>query len=216
MMNRVDRVDDRQYTDAQNAAFAGEHVLAYISALVAIVLAAFGVLEGLGAIDVLEAGRGAQEGTPPNTGDESRTSIWDGALLLLPAITFALLSFYFHAADHHRMRDVRTVADKDKAAWAAEHGGAMLAGLVAAVMSVIGILVGFDAFSGDYTAEDGVIWQLGALVPAVLSCTLHSVRHHQLSVEEDYIVRLVEDRVSSRAPGSTARRETETETTRYS
>jgi hypothetical protein len=187
---------DRRYYEAQNTAFAGEHVFAYVCALIAGVLAAAGVLEGFGVIDIAEAGRGAQEGAP-NAGD-NQASFLDGVLFLIPAATFAFLSFYFHASDHHRMRDVRTVDDKDKAAWGAEHAGAILMGLTATVLAVLGILVGFDAFSSGHTAEDGILWQLASLVPAVLSCALHSVRHHQLSVEEDYIVRIVEDRVGTR------------------
>ncbi|MDO8616562.1 MAG: hypothetical protein Q7T33_12645 [Dehalococcoidia bacterium] len=203
--------DDRRYEKAQNAAFAGEHLLAYLCAIGAVALAVLGLLEGLGTIDLFEAGRGAQEGAP-NVGDASGTNIWDGVLFLLPALTLAILSFYFHSADHHRLRDVRTVDDKDKAAWGIEHSGAMVTAAVAVVMSTIGVLVGFDAFSGGYTAEDGVLWQIGALIPATLSCTLHAVRHHQLSVEEDYIVALVESRVTSRSTGGTiAGAETQTQ-----
>ena len=61
----------------------------------------------------------------------------------------------------------------------------------------LGILVGFDAFDSGHTAEDGILWQLASLVPAILSCALHSVRHHQMAVEEDVIIAIVEERVGT-------------------
>jgi hypothetical protein len=203
------RESDRRYAETQDAAFTGEHLLAYFCAAVAVVLAAVGILEGFGHIDIAEAGRGAQEGAP-NVTDEGGASFLDGVLFLIPAVTFAILAFYFHASDHHRLRDVRTVDDKDRAAWMSEHGGAILAGLTAMALAVIGTLVGFDAFSNGNTAEDGILWQLASLVPAVLSCALHSVRHHQLSAEEDFVVAIVEQRVT----GPRATTGTVTETSR--
>lgn len=207
------RDSDRRYVEAQNAAFLGEHLFAYFCAAAAVVLAAAGLLEGFGHIDIAEAGRGAQEGAP-NVADEGGASFLDGVLFLIPAATFAFLAFYFHASDHHRLRDVRTLDDEDKAAWVSEHGGAVLAGLTAMALAVIGILVGFDAFDNGNTAEDGILWQLASIVPAVLSCALHSVRHHQLSAEEDFIVAIVEQRVTGRDTATGATTETVRRTNR--
>lgn len=194
MRNRTAE-SDRRYYEAQDAAFTGEHIFAYVCALIAVVLAATGLMEGFGVIDIAEQGQGAQEGAP-NAGD-NQASFLDGVLFLIPAATFAFLAFYFHASDHHRLRDVRKLEDTDRAAWITEHAGALLAGGAAMALAVLGILVGFDAFDSGHTAEDGILWQLASLVPAILSCALHSVRHHQMAVEEDVIIAIVEERVGT-------------------
>jgi len=189
------RREDEAYAKAQEAAFAGEHFFAYLTAAVAFVLMALGLLEGFGVVDIVDAGAAAAGNPGVNEGGDARTQFLDGILFLIPAATFAFLSLYFHASDHHRMRDVRSLNDKDKSAWTAEHGGAMLAGLVATVLAIIGLLVGFDAFGSDYTAEDGILWSLASLVPAILSVALHMVRHHQATAERDVIIAMIEERV---------------------
>lgn len=188
--------NDEAYARGQETAFAGEHVLAYLTAIGAIVLAALGLLEGFGVVNILDAGAGAAATSPDvNEGGNATTSFLDGVLYLLPAATLALLSLYFHSSDHHRLRDVRTLDNKDKTAWGVEHGGAMAAGLAATVMTTIGFVVGFDIVSNNYRAEDGILWQLAALVPAVLSVTLHQVRHHQTVAERDVIIAMIEERI---------------------
>jgi hypothetical protein len=195
--------ETRRYQEAQSAAFAGEHMLAYLCALGAIVLVVLGLLEGFGVTDWFDAGLATfAAGTDTGEAAAGANDFWDGLLFLVPAGTFTLLAYYFHTNDHHRMRDLRTVDDRDKSMWGAEHLGAIVAALVAVVMVVIGLLLGFDAFDQGYTAEDGLLWQIGSLIPAGLSCVLHQLRHHQLSQEQDYIVSLVEDRVATRSTGT--------------
>lgn len=196
MTRRDSQRDDEAYAKAQETAFAGEHLLAYLTALVAIVLAAWGLLEGFGIVDIVDAGA-ATAANPAIEGSNAQTAFMDGILLLVPAATFAFLSLCFHASDHHRMRDVRSLDSKDKSAWAAEHAGAIAAGLAATALAVLGLLVGFDAFGSGYTAEDGILWSLASLVPAILSVTLHSVRHHQTSAERDVVIAMIEERIVS-------------------
>jgi hypothetical protein len=200
-MSRRHTHDDDTYSKAQQSAFAVEHLMAYGTAVTAIVLVVWGLLEGFGVVDIVQAGAGAAEGAPA-TGDEAAASFMDGLLLIIPAITFAVLSFYFHSSDHHRLSDLRDMSRADQSAWALEHGGALVAGLSAMTLAVIGILVGFDAFANDYTAEDGLLWSLASIVPAIASCTLHAVRHHQTEVERDYLIAIVEERVAA-VPGRT-------------
>lgn len=198
--NRGSR-DDQAYAKAQEMAFAGEHLLAYLTAAVAVVLMALGLLEGFGVLDIVDAGAAAAGN--PGVDEGGQTEFLDGILFLIPAATFAFLSMYFHASDHHRMRDVRSLDDKDKSA-AAEHGGAMLAGGAATILAVIGLLVGFDAFGSDYTAQDGILWSFASLIPAILSVTLHMVRHHQTVAERDVIIAMIEERVVGMPGRSTA------------
>ncbi|HUF53470.1 MAG TPA: hypothetical protein VMR52_06825 [Dehalococcoidia bacterium] len=197
------REEDETYSKAQKGAFAVEHLMAYGTAVTAIALMVVGLLEGFGVIDLFDARADVAAGAP---GGEAAGRFMDGLLFLVPAITFAILSFYFHASDHHRLRDVRSLDSADQSAWALEHGGAVVAGMSAMALAIIGVLVGFDAFGGGYAAEDGLLWSIASLVPAVASCTLHAVRHHQLETETDFMIAIVEERVGGmRTTGVTER-----------
>lgn len=197
-------MSDQTYTRAQEGAFRAEHIFAYFCAAAAAVLAALGLLEGVGAVDLVSAGDVSSVTSDGQVAGEA--SFFDGLLFLIPAATLAFLSLYFHTSDHHRMRDVRSLDDEDAAMWGVEHLGAIVAAVISLGLMFIGLLVGFGAFDTANDAEDGLIWQIAGLVPAVLSCTLHQVRHHQITSEHDHIVAIVEQRVSrgSREPTRTA------------
>jgi hypothetical protein len=55
---------------------------------------------------------------------------WDGGLLLLAALAAALLAFAFHGNDHHRLRDLADVPDREAVLWKTEH-------LLAYVLTVV-------------------------------------------------------------------------------
>jgi hypothetical protein len=54
---------------------------------------------------------------------------------------------------------------------------------------------------GDYNQYDGMIWGMASIIPGVLSTAWQAVRHH--AAEEDYVVRLVEERVRMGATTTT-------------
>jgi hypothetical protein len=197
VMARV-TADPSNYAEAQMVAFGGEHVMGYVAALGAFLLATLGVLEGFGIIDWVSAGQGVTVGTTAAAGGND---FQDGLLYLVPAGTAAFLSFYFHMADHHRMgieyrwgrqgtpgtrtkQDEEAVYTADAGMWVMEHGFAMLCAGAAVVLAAIGMLIGFGAF-GDYTFEDAMLWEIASLIPAIVSCSAHLVGHHTMPTSMD-------------------------------
>jgi hypothetical protein len=75
-----------------------------------------------------------------------------------------------------------------------------VAGIVAIVFGVIGLIVGFGGFGSGHHQPDGIPWLLAGLGTGVLTCTLHAVRHHQAVPDEDRIVTLIEQRVGGARP----------------
>ena len=175
----------RANSDPQEAAFNTEHMAAYALAATALILGIIGLLRGFGILgndevrDVGEAG----------TRDIGFPAIWDGVTWLLPAIAAALLSFALHRNDHHRLRDPERTTDPDEAGWKTEHMLAYVMALVSIVCAVLGMLVGFNVFGRDFGDQpDGIPWHLASVLTAILANTLHSVRHHQMSREDTFII----------------------------
>jgi hypothetical protein len=174
----------------QDSMFEGEHWLAWLFSLIAIVLGVIGVLRGFGYI-----------GGPASSDAASGTvagyfgTVWDCIVWMLPAISAGLLSMALHQADHHRMRNPERLGDRDEGLWKAEHAAAWLFALLTIVFGVLGMLVGFHLLGGGNHQPDSVPWLLASIGSGVLTNTLHAVRHHQLASDADYIVRVVEERV---------------------
>ena len=194
---------DQQMDKAQDALYGVEHVGAWLLALTAAVLGVLGTLVGLNVLELRD--QTTLIGT--DTTDEGQTllssNFWDGAMLLFSAMTAGLLAFCLHANDHHRLRDLSSVPRSERAMWTTEHGLAYLIGLGSIVYVVIGLLTGFNAFKDTHDQGDGLIWIWFGLAAATVTTALHAVRHHQVAVEQDYIVRIVEDRVRMRSGGTT-------------
>lgn len=167
-------VRDRTRDDADEAAFKGEHVAAYLFAALAVGLTVVGLLVGFG---VLGDTSGAQT-VADDVGNEW-LGLWDGAVWLLPAIASAILAMALHRNEHHRRRDADTLPDADEAAWKTEHLGAYAAAAVAVLTGLLCLLVGFGLI-GEYDQPDGILWGIASVITAILAVTLHGVGHHQL------------------------------------
>lgn len=191
--------DDRTNNGAAN----GEHWLAWLLALTALALGTIGLLAGfaiIGSGDVSTATAGAADevaGTSSN---------WkDGMLWILPGITAAMLSYALHRNEHHMRRNEAGEA-QDKL-FNTEHMLAYLMLLGAIAAATIGTLIGFDVFDRGNSAEDGFLWHASSIGLGILTGTLHAVRHHQMSEDEEYIVGIIERRGAGRTTtsGSTVR-----------
>ncbi len=183
----------RRHDDAQEGAFNTEHMAAYALAAVSVILTIIGLLRGFGVL----GNDGTGDAGAPGTQDIGFPAIWDSAIWLLPAISAALLSFALHRNDHHRDRHPDRATDNDEAGWKTEHGLAYLMALASIVMGVLGMLVGFNVFNRDFGDQpDGLPWLLGSVAAAILANALHSVRHHQLSRDDDFIIERRTDTVT--------------------
>jgi hypothetical protein len=199
MSFRESSIPDMQTRDDESnaAAYQTEHWLAWLFAIVAIVGGVLGLLRGFAIIgtSVTVAGN-----TVPGTNAAGGNSnpLFDGFVWTLPAIAAALLSFALHNSGHHRHAE-GMADDADSGLFKTEHLLAYLfaAGTIAA--GVIALLVGFNIIGTDNPQPNGWLWGLTSIGLGTITNTLHTVRHHQLAAEEDYIAAMMDRRVSTMA-----------------
>ena len=171
--------------DAQDGAFETEHWLAYLFSAGAIVLGVLGLLRAFGIYGAANTVNGQVTSISPGGLPDT---YWDGGLLLLAAIAAAFLAFALHRNDHHRMRDLNDVPDREEGLWKLEHALAYLMAAATIVFAVIGLLTGYNKIGGHRWQPDGIPWLLASIGTAVLTNVLHSVRHHQM-LGEQHLVR---------------------------
>jgi hypothetical protein len=169
-----------------------EHWFAWLTGLVAIGLGVFAALIGFGVIEGTEAvvSEIATDGEGAFSND-----LADGFVLAFPALAAAVLSYSMHRAEHHRRRAPLDKPETEQALWSLEHMLSMLAGLVAISLGVVAILVGYDVFDRGNIQADGYLWGILSIGSGVMSLTFHTVAHHQIAQEDDYLVRIVDERV---------------------
>lgn len=188
-----------EHHDSRVPTYHAEHMTAWVLALAAIALGILGVFRGFGII-------GGDEQTAGAAGDATTLAIEgnvaDGFVWLLPAVAAGLLALSFHRSDHHFARQPETLSDAHEGMWKGEHAGAYLMGAVSVVLGALALLVGFDVFNRGNDQADGMIWGLAAVGSGALTATLHSVRHHQLASDVDYILNEVERRAQSGQAGA--------------
>lgn len=166
-----------------NSAYAFEHSLAWVMALVASGLAVIGVLVAFGVLGGTEQGVDVTDAA--GSGAAGASDWMQGMLWILPAVSAAFLARALHITDHHR----DYVPGSNDAMFTTEHGAAYLAAIVTIACAALTPLVGFDVFDRGNVAQDGLIWGVVSIVPAVLTATLHAVGHHQHAMVETYTER---------------------------
>lgn len=172
--------------EERSTGYMAEHGLAWFFALAAVVLGAIGILVGFGILGGDEAGVSIDSAA----GAGAAATDWEqGALWLLPAIAIALLSRAFHSSEHHAMRTMGHGGDSSRGMFRAEHWGAYLFGLGAMAAAALTPIVGFDVFDNGNSAQDGMIWALASIGLGIVTDSLHSVRHHQVAMEQEVVVR---------------------------
>ncbi|MEX0783521.1 MAG: hypothetical protein WD557_12795 [Dehalococcoidia bacterium] len=85
-----------------------------------------------------------------------------------------------------------------------EHTAAYVTGAMTVGSAAAALLVGFDVFDNGNSAEDGITWGLLAILLGVATDTFHSVRHHQLELDEDIFAQMLEERDSGSRPTATS------------
>jgi hypothetical protein len=171
--------------DAQKSAFEAEHWLAWLFSGGALLLALLGLLRAcgwFGPANTTAAGQvtSISPGGLPDT-------LWDGGMLLLAAMSSALLAWAFHRNDHHRMRDLDTVPDREEGLWKVEHLLAYVLAVATVLFTVIGLLTGYNKMGAHHWQPEGIPWLLMGLTTGFLTNVLHSVRHHQLAWEPGHV-----------------------------
>jgi hypothetical protein len=181
--------------EAQSSLFDVEHIGAWLMSLVAVVLGVIALLVGFDILDL----RSDETFSIGNVAEEVSTvfsnDYWDATMIFFSAFTAGILGYCLHMSDHHRLRDLSTLPSKERGMWTTEHGGAYLFAVASIVLVIIGLLVGFEAFSADHDQRDGLMWIWLGFGSSIVATTLHAVRHHQAVVEQDYIIGVLEERV---------------------
>lgn len=185
----MSRTDAHDYE--RDNAYSFEHTLGWLFALLALALGGLGLLVGFGMIGGSEQGVNVDDAA----GSGGAAADWiQGSLWLLPAIASALLSRALHAAEHHSFG--RTSSEGSQ--FSTEHAGAYVAAVLTVAAAALTPLVGFDVFDNGNVVEDGILWGIASIVPAVLTGTLHAVGHHQQVVVRETEIRATPGKV---APG---------------
>jgi hypothetical protein len=169
-----------------------EHIAAWFMALLALLFMAIGLLRGFGVLGA----EGANVVPSDVPGDPDQPHWLFGAVWLLSGLAAGFLAMALHRNDHHWLRDPELLNDKDEAMWKSEHLGAWVLALATIAFTGIGLFVGLDLTDQGTVPEEGILWLLAANCTGILTNTLHSVRHHQMASEEDYLVHMVERRVT--------------------
>lgn len=194
-MRTADRMDT--HSEAEEGMYQTEHYAAWLFALVALVLGIIGILRGFGILGDVAEEVGAGGGTTAAlTGS---AEFWDGIVWMLSAIAFAFLAHAFHTTDPNRMAvsSGSSRSRRESGLMQFELWASYLVGLATIAAAVLTLLVGFGVFSDTHDQFDGMLWGFFAILYGVLTATLHTVRHHQIAAEQDYLVTIVEQRVRS-------------------
>lgn len=178
----------------QKSMYWGEHWLAWLMSIGAIAL---GIVGWLRAVDVIH-GTGVSD--LGGSGD-----FWDGMLFFVPALSAAILAMTLHSSEHHRLQPAEVVRGRERLLLMTEHSLAWIMATATIALSAVGMVVGLNVFATSFHQSDGLIWVIPGLAAAALTGTLHAVSHHQVESEEEYMVRVVEERISTtRPPGGVA------------
>lgn len=192
MSFRESSIPDMKAQDdtANAAAYQTEHWLAWLFAAIAVVGGILALLRGFAIIGNSLSVTGVVTGSNSNP-------LYDGFVWMLPAIAAALLSFALHNSGHHRVNEGGKADKPDTGLFKTEHLLAYLfaAGTIAA--GVIALLVGFNIIGTGNPQPNGWLWGLTSIGLGTITNTLHTVRHHQLAAEEDYIAAMMDRRMSA-------------------
>ncbi len=179
----------------QGGFYQAEHALAWLMAVVAIVLGVIGALEAFEYIDIGDTNLTAATGIEPR----SDANIFaDAAMFLLPALIAGLLAFTLHSNEHHELGgdmgrasgNEPTMGDGlagEDNLFMGEHAAAYAMALATIAMTIVGMLTGFRVLKETHTFYDGLTWLLLATGGGILTNTLHNVGHHLPSRAPRYI-----------------------------
>lgn len=179
-------------SEEREATYEFEHWLAWLMAVGAIVLAVIGSLVAFGVLNIRTLEIADDPLAAPG---DTVLNFRDGLLFLLPAIAVAFLALTLHMTEHHN----RAMASREVGLYNLEHLGAYLMAGLTLLFGVLTLLIGFDVFDRGNQVYDGYVWGLLAIGGGVLTTTLHAVGHHQMAADEEYITRIIEQRVGPTA-----------------
>src|SRR5437762_7958414 len=129
--------------------FHFEHWFSWLLGLASIGLGIAGILGGFNIVHLRGDENAQLSGLSiANPATMLQNNFWDAALLLFSAITAGVLAYALHDNDHHRLHQMAWRADTEKGVWTFEHALSYLFALGSIAFVIVGLLTGFNAFSG--------------------------------------------------------------------
>jgi hypothetical protein len=128
---------------------------------------------------------------------------------LFSGITAAIATLCLHASGHHR-EPVEDLPDSEKGLMGAEHVLAYAFVVAAIVLVVVGLLAGYAVFGNDNGQFDGLMWIWLGFGSSILGAAFHLVQHHEVAVQDEHIIRILEERMRPGAVPPTTSPRTET------
>jgi hypothetical protein len=180
-----------------------ERTIAWVMAVVAVVLGVIGMLRGFGII----FGSDVAVDQAVGPGAVGLANWQAGMLWFLPAIAAAFVAIALNFTEFNWAGEMRDGTENTLYRVGVVLSYVLLALAIAA--GVLTLLIGFDVFDRGNTFADGIVWGMAALVAGAAGIAPRMAGHvAQTLPDEDYIVRIVEDRVAgtTRAPGTTTTR----------
>lgn len=184
---RTPTYDYERGKTAQNT----ERTLAWFFAVLAVALGAIALLRGFGL--VMGSDVAADEAVGP--GAQGLVNWQAGMLWMLPAIAAALVAVAFNFTEFNRAGELRDSTEDKLFKAGSLLAYILMAGAIAA--GVLTLLIGFDVFDRGNIPGDGFLWGAAAIVAAGASIAPRMAGHRSTVADEDYIVRIVEDRVAA-------------------
>src|SRR3954466_3212513 len=135
----------------QGGLYRTEHAMAWLMAVVSIVLGIVGALEAFDMISIGDSNLATSVTAEPRN---DANIFADGALILVPALIAGLLALMFHRSEHHELGgDMGRASGNEPTIgsglaveddlFKGEHAAAYLTAAVTIVLAIVGVLTGF-------------------------------------------------------------------------
>jgi len=168
-----------------------ERTLAWIFAVVAVVLGVIALLRGFGIV----AGSDVAADEAVGAGAQGIVNWQAGMLWMLPAIAAALVAVSLNFTEFNRPGEMRDNAESTLFKAGSMLAYVLIVGSIAA--GVLTLLIGFDLFDRGNVPGDGFLWGAAAILAGGASIAPRMAGHRSTVADEDYIARIVEDRVAA-------------------
>lgn len=191
MAREVSRTGRVYEYERHDTARNSERTLAWLFAIVAVTLGVIGLLRGFGIIFGSDVS--AEEAV--GLGAQGMVNWHAGMLWMLPAIASALVAIALNFTEFNRPSELRESGEDKLFKMGATLSYVLMIGAIGA--GVLTLLMGFDVFDRGNIPGDGFLWGVAAIIAAGSSIAPRMAGHHATVADEDYIVRIVEDRVAA-------------------
>ena len=191
MAREVTRTGRAYEYERHDTARNTERTLAWVFAVMAVALGVIGLLRGFGIL----FGSDVAAEDAVGAGAQGMVNWHAGLLWMLPAIASAFVAVALNFTEFNHPGELRDSGEEKLFKTGAMLSYVLMAGAIAA--GVLALLIGFDVFDRGNIPGDGFLWGVAAIISGGASIAPRMAGHRATVADEDYIVRIVEDRVAA-------------------